>query len=203
MNFISQLNNVLSAVQLHLADGLLMVAFIWAVQILNFTLGNSLVALGIRPRQITGLPGIVLSPWIHGSFDHIFFNSAPLFVLFIFMQTLGVWTCLCGTVTIVIVSGSLLWLFGRSAIHVGASGLIMGYLGFIICETYFHQSPGSLVVGAVAIYYFGSALTSIIPSQSNISFEGHFFGLIAGGFASYAGCVQPFQLISEFLYPLL
>ena len=203
MNFISQLNTVLSAVQLHLVDGLTMLIFVWAVHLVNFFLHYHLNALGLRPRKMLGIPGIIFSPWLHGSFDHIFFNSAPLFVLFIFMQTLGTWTCLCATVTIILVSGVLLWLFGRAAVHVGASGLIMGYLGFIICETYFHQSPGSLVIGAVAIYYFGFALTSIIPTNSNISFEGHLFGLTAGAFASYSSCIQPFKYISELIYPLL
>lgn len=186
-----------------MTNGLTLLGFIWGVQIINMFCHNKLVILGIQPRKLRGLPGIVFSPWIHGGLDHIFFNSIPLFVLFVFMLTLGTWSCLCATVTITLISGCLLWLLGRNAIHVGASGLIMGYMGYVLAETYFHQTAGSIVIGAVALYYFGSSLTSVIPSDKNVSFEGHFFGLISGIFASYYGCVEPFQYISATIYTML
>ena len=203
MNLVTQLNNLLEAVQLHLVDGLTLLAVMWGIQLLNVLLNNYLTILGVYPRRLLGLPGIILSPFIHGNFDHIFFNSVPLFVLFVFMLTYGSWVCTCATVTIILLSGFMLWCFGRSAMHVGASGLIMGYMGFILAESYFHQTTGAVVIGAVALYYFGFSLMSILPGEKNVSFEGHFFGLLAGVFASYYACIEPFATITALVFPLL
>ncbi len=202
MGLIDQLNNLLLAIKLHVYEGLMLLGVMWSVQLLNVLAAGHLAVFGVRPRQILGLPGIVLSPWIHGSFDHIFFNSIPLFVLFVFMMTLGNWTCLCATVSITLLSGTLTWLLGRTATHIGASGLIMGYVGYILADSYLHQTPGSFVIGAITIYYFGSSLLSVLPTDEAVSYEGHLFGLVSGIFTNYYGCIPPFSLISSYIYML-
>ena len=202
MSLVDQLNSLVLAVKLNVNDSLYLLGSMWAAHLLNIILGGSLNILGIRPRTILGLPGIIFSPWLHGSFDHLFYNSIPLFVLFVFMLTLGTWTCLCATVTIILLSGTLTWLLGRNATHIGASSLIMGYLGFVLTESLLHKTVGTVVIGAVAIYYFGTSLLSILPTDEAISYEGHLFGLISGVIASYYGCIWPFTSIAAMLFSL-
>lgn len=81
---------------------------------------------------------------------------------------------------ITLVSGGILWLIGRRAIHVGASGLIMGYWGYLLVYAYQHPSILSYVLAIICIYYFGGLLLSIFPKEDSVSWEGHLFGLFAG-----------------------
>ena len=111
-------------------------AVLWLVHCVNWMLKYRLNYLGILPRHWLGLPGIVLSPLLHGDFNHLFFNSVPLLILANFVLTLGFHTFLIVTSIIVLLSGMAVWCFGRKAIHIGASGLVMGYWGFLLINAY-------------------------------------------------------------------
>jgi membrane associated rhomboid family serine protease len=153
---------------------------LWLIQLVNFLVGYRLNILGIYPRNIFGLPGIFFSPFLHGNASHLFFNTIPLFLLLNLMLTFGTDVFYRVSGFIIIVGGSLVWLFGRKGIHVGASGLIMGYLGFVLTQAYFTQSPFSLVLGGLGIYYCGGLLLNLLPQEVRTSFEGHIFGFAAG-----------------------
>src|SRR5690606_2972312 len=89
---------------------------------------------GIYPRKIPGIIGIVFSPFLHGSAQHLFFNSIPLVVLAALILVKGHLYFYEVTIWIAVFSGVLTWLFGRSAFHIGASSVIMGYWGFLLFE---------------------------------------------------------------------
>lgn len=157
-----------------------LMAVLWGINIVNWALGSPLNLLGIYPRSVWGLLGVIFAPILHGNFNHLFFNSIPLFVLGMFILMLGQNLFIGVTVALIIMEGLLVWLFGRKALHIGASGVIAGYFGFVLGLAYFYPTMISLILGFVTLYYFGSILLGIFPSSALISWESHLAGLLSG-----------------------
>jgi membrane associated rhomboid family serine protease len=171
--------------------------FLWGFNLINWwVLNSALNVFGIYPRHLIGLPGIFFSPFLHGDFNHLFFNSIPLIALANFVLIGGLTLFIDVTLFIVIGSGILVWLFGRRGIHIGASSLIMGYFGYLLANTYFFQSGMSLIIGIITVYYFGGLVLGLFPTQEKVSWEGHLLGFITGVVAScyFAGVFQGFRL---------
>jgi membrane associated rhomboid family serine protease len=89
------------------------------------------------------------------------------------------------TFIIILVSGILLWLFGRPALHVGASTVVMGYWSFLLSTAFQQQSPMTIILAVVCIYYFAGLVLSLFPTEERVSWEGHIFGFLGGLVASY------------------
>lgn len=152
----------------------------WSINIINWILGSPLNILGIYPRSLFGLIGIIFAPILHGNFNHLFFNSIPFFVLGMFILMLGQNFFIAVTVVIAVIQGLLVWIFGRKYLHIGASGVISGYFGFVLGLAYFSPNLMSLILAFITLYYFGSIILGIIPTSKLISWESHLAGLIAG-----------------------
>jgi len=181
-----ELETVIIAMKGNLLFSLKIIGVLWAIHLINFMARYGLNVLGVHTRKLRGLPGIVFSPMLHADFNHIFFNTVPLFVLSDLVLLSGRPVFYSVTVTIVILSGVILWIFGQPGIHVGASGLIMGYFGYLLSEAYFQVTGTTVIVAGVCIYYFGGLLLSIFPgAKKNVSWDGHIFGLLSGIFSSY------------------
>lgn len=144
-----------------------------------------LFILGITPRRIYGLIGIPFAPFLHGNFNHLFFNLIPLIVLSNFLLIYGLDYFLTATILITLLSGILLWCFGKSGIHIGASGLITGFWALLVSNIYYQNSLTAIILGIVCAYYFAGIFLGIFPQQKNVSWEGHLFGLFAGIIVSY------------------
>lgn len=160
----------------------------WIVSLMNILLlGNGLGRiLGIRPRQPLGLLGILFSPLIHRDIAHLMANTLPFLVLgwFILVQgelgsSFSFYTI---TVTILLIGGLGTWLFGRDAIHLGASGLIFGYIGFLLINGYQVQTLLTIGFAIIVFVMYGNQLWSMLPSSSEnkVSWEGHLFGFVGG-----------------------
>jgi len=158
----------------------IILAIPWGVYFINLLLGKRLLLLGIIPRRIYGLPGIVFAPLLHADFNHIFFNSIPLFVLSDFLLIHGLHYYLVVTGFITVVSGFLIWCFAKPGIHIGASALITGYWALLVSDIYNQGSVTALMLGGISLYYFAGIFFGIFPSQKGVSWEGHLFGLLAG-----------------------
>lgn len=180
MNFITQLQEVLGTIRVNTPFALSVIIVLWAAQIINKLLYYRLNYLGIWPRHLMGVPGIFLSPFLHDNFNHLFFNSIPLFVMICLVISNGYSTWLCVTLTIVLLSGVLIWLLGRRAIHIGASSLVMGYWSYLLVNAYRHPSIGSFILAIICLYYFGGLFYSLFSVDKKVSWEGHLFGFIAG-----------------------
>lgn len=150
------------------------------IHLVNALLQYRLLALGIYPRHLHGLLGIVFSPFLHANFNHLFFNAIPLFVLMDFMLLYSEPVWIIASVLIIVISGLLTWLLGRKAIHVGASGMITGYWGFLVFHMYEAPSVISIILGIICVYYFAGIFFGILPMKKSTSWEGHLFGLVAG-----------------------
>jgi len=159
---------------------LILLVLIWFVEIINLLSGHSLGSWGILPRTTSGLIGIPLSPFIHGSLWHALSNTAPLLVLGSLLLTSGHKRFWMTTIGIVLFSGLLVWLFARGSYHIGASGLIFGYFGALITRAAIMRSLSSMLIALVTVLLYGGILWGLLPIRSYVSFEGHFFGLLAG-----------------------
>ncbi len=159
---------------------------LWSIQILNWLCGYRLNQFGILPRTFRGLIGIVLSPFLHGNASHLFFNTIPLLVLACFILVGGKTLFFSVSISIILLSGFLVWLLGRRAIHIGASGLIMGYWGYLLVSAFLYPSLLTIVLAIVSVYYFGGLFFGLFPSsEKNVSWEGHLFGCLSGIVANF------------------
>ena len=183
MNFIEQLNTALDQIMLQMPYLFTILAWTWMVHFVNVLCHYRLCVLGIIPRFPTGLIGIFLSPFIHGSFNHIFMNS--LFFLglgsFVILQGRLVFNVV--SISIIVLSGLTTWLLGRRASHVGASSVIMGYWSFLLLHAYYHPDLVNIIAAFLGMYYFGVHMAaSLVSTGKGVSMEGHAFGFLAGGF---------------------
>lgn len=166
----------------------ILLAFIALILILEFVNGSfdhALNAYGLEPRTTSGLIGIPLGPFLHGSFLHVQSNAVALLAL----GTLAVirtgdrfpWICL----VIILVGGLGVWLVGRPAIHVGASGLVFGLFGYLVLRGVIDFNILSVAVALVVAGVFGWMIVSgVVPTNDYVSWEGHLCGLAAGCLAA-------------------
>ena len=159
---------------------LVLVAVIWLVEVVNLILGHRLAVWGILPRNLGGLIGIPLAPFLHAGLWHAASNTIPLIILGGLTMTAGSKRFWTATVGITLLSGAFIWLFARGAYHVGASGLIFGYFGALLARAVIERTILSIVIGGATVTLYGGILWGVLPIRSYISFEGHLFGLIAG-----------------------
>ena len=164
------------------------VAFLWIVEVVNLFLGHRLNVYGLVPRTIEGLRGIPLSPFLHGGFGHLLSNTLPLLFLGGLVAARGQSNFVIVTLFIVFVGGLALWLVGRPwpcdvhyLVHVGASGLVFGYFGYLVARGWYERSFLSIFVAALIILVFGAGILSgLLPTAPYISWEGHLCGLLSG-----------------------
>jgi membrane associated rhomboid family serine protease len=184
-NFINELQNVIAEMQHNMLFSLKLIALLLVITIINKLLGYRLNFLGIHPRKLYGLPGILFAPFLHADFNHLFFNSVPLFVLSSLVLLNGYVFFLQVTAVITLISGLVIWLVGRKAIYIGASNLIMGYFGFLVANAYYQKSAVALILGVLCIYYFGGLFLAIFPKEKGVSWEGHLIGFLSGILFAY------------------
>lgn len=165
-----------------------MLAVMWAVQIVDeIVLSDRLEGDGIRPRSLGGLAGILWSPFLHAGFAHLIANTVPFVVLGGLVVAHGRRRWAEVTIVVILVGGALTWLLARGANHIGASGLIFGYFGYLVGSAFFRRSPTAIVTAVVAVVIYGGIIAGFTP-RAGISWEGHLFGALAGlGFAKVSG----------------
>lgn len=179
-NLIGSMSTIVLQTQEYLPFLLKVLGVLFAIHLLNTIVQNRLLVLGIYPRHLSGIPGIIFSPFLHGNFNHLFFNAIPLFVLLDFILIYAPTTWKVVVLAILLLTGSLTWLFGRKAIHVGASGVITGFWSYLVFNMYQEASLTSVILGVLCVYYFAGIFIGIFPRDKGTSWEGHLFGLAAG-----------------------
>ncbi len=180
------LTHTIAVIKMNMLLPALIVAFLWCINSINWMNGGFLRVLGVYPRHLAGVPGIFLSPFIHANAEHLFFNSIPLFLLMAFLLSMvgGIYFSEISA-WIIILSGTLTWLVGRKAIHVGASGVVMGYWAYIIAYTWNHPSLMAVIMCLIMLYYLAGLFFSLFPSAEKVSWEGHCCGAAAGIIVAY------------------
>ena len=164
-----------------------MTALMWAVEIVNKIDGQGLDSDGIKPRVVSGLPGIVFAPFLHASFAHLIGNTIPFVVLGLTIALSGALRVAAVTAIVALVAGAGTWVTASSgSTTVGASGIVFGYATFLIARGAFNRSMLQLAVGAVVGVLFGGALLWSLVPHSGVSWQDHLFGGIGGVLAARA-----------------
>jgi membrane associated rhomboid family serine protease len=165
----------------HIRIALGVVALLWFVHALNYLLIMDLRFYGIHPRRIHGLWGIIYSPFLHGNLQHLIANSGALFVLLTMSLSFNRKLTVVACIAIALLGGSLVWLCGRgNTVHIGASGIIFGLIGFLMCLGVFRKDWKAFILSVIVFLLYGGALFTLFSYTPGISWSGHFFGLLSG-----------------------
>jgi membrane associated rhomboid family serine protease len=170
---------------------LAMLGVMWAEEAVDTALDGRLDRFGIVPRQLGGLDGIVLGPFLHGGFGHLIANSVPFLIL-------GSAICLGSVrrfvqVTLIVggIGGIGTWLTGPAhSVHIGASGLVFGYVAYLISRGFFARKVSYILGGALTFLVYGSALWGLLPAPG-VSWQGHLFGALGGVTGGWLLHAQP------------
>ena len=160
-----------------------LVILIWLVKFTEWVLDFRLSFLGIHPLHLDGIPGIILSPFMHGDWKHLMANTVPLLVLggalYYFYRSMANKVM----VLIVLLSGIWVWLGARESYHIGASGLIYGLSSFLRVSGFLRRESRLMALSLIVIFLYGGMVWGIFPQffpEKNISWEGHLSGMLAG-----------------------
>mgnify|MGYP000577884508 CR=1 FL=1 len=179
---------------------LVIAAVVWVIELVDlFLLGGRLDNLGIHPRSWWGLIGIPLMPFLHGGLEHIISNTFPFIVLGWIMIRAEKTRFLGVSLAIILLGGLGTWIIGRSgSVHVGASGLIYGYFGYIMVRAILERRILWILTGLVVGIFFGGMIFGIIPLQQDVSWEGHLCGMLAGAWIGRCRTVKRKSVKSEY-----
>jgi membrane associated rhomboid family serine protease len=160
-------------------------ALFWAVFVVNTLLGGSLLSLGVIPRTTIGLRGILFAPFLHASLNHIVANSIPFLALGWMVMLRDERHFIPVTLAGMIGSGLMAWLLGApGTVHIGASGVIFGYLGFLMLTGWYTRSFGSILLSVIVTLVWGSLVLGMMPGERGISWQAHIGGFLGGVFAA-------------------
>lgn len=162
------------------------IAILWVVQGVNWVLGWSLnPAFGLIPRHVAGLDGVALMPLLHGSHAHLMANTPPLAVMGGLLALTATRALIAVNAIIVLGGGLAVWILGSAAIHIGASGLIFGWFGFLVARGLLDRSPVPVLCAAGVGVLYGAMLWGVLPGRAGVSWEAHLFGFLAGAAAAW------------------
>ncbi|APQ17935.1 rhomboid family intramembrane serine protease [Maribacter hydrothermalis] len=165
-----------------LAVPLTAMIIIWGVYWIELALEVNFNEMGVMPRTLLGLRGVVLSPFIHGSLEHLYNNTIPLAILlsalWYFYRDVAWKVVLFG----ILLSGLITWLIGRTSYHIGASGLIYVLASFIFFKGIFSSYFRLVALSLIVVFIYGSMLWYIFPVKEGMSWEGHLAGFLTGLF---------------------
>ncbi|MEO7317355.1 MAG: rhomboid family intramembrane serine protease [Chthoniobacteraceae bacterium] len=158
-----------------------LLGLMWAIEILDLLPFIQLDRSGIRPRSLAGLAGIVFAPFLHDGFTHLIANSFPFVILGAIVLLGGRRVFWRVTIFVTLAGGLGVWLFGgRFTNHIGASGLIFGYLGFLLARGWFEKSLPWMLAACAILVAYGGLLFGVLPIHAGVSWQGHLFGFLAG-----------------------
>ncbi len=158
----------------------LFILLLWIIKIFEHEFNWDIHILGVYPRNIKGLIGVLTSPFVHGNFEHLFNNSTSLFVLtmavFYFYRPIQYKVFFL----VYIISGLWVWFGGRSAYHIGASGIVYGLASFIFFSGVIRSDVRLMAISLIVVFLYGSMVWGIFPIKHHISWESHMLGSLAG-----------------------
>jgi membrane associated rhomboid family serine protease len=157
----------------------------WLLAIMGIALILSYILpinnLGIKPRSVAGLFGILFAPFLHSGFSHLIGNAFVFFVLGTLLLHLEGSRAILIMISVVMLSGAGTWLIGgANTVHIGASGLIYGMIGYLLSYGVFKRSVGSILISVVVLLLYGGAVWGILPADNSVSWEMHLCGFLAG-----------------------
>jgi membrane associated rhomboid family serine protease len=161
---------------------LLFTALLYVIETADTVTGGALDAEGgIEPRELDGLDGVLFAPLLHGGFAHLVANTVPFLVFGFLAMAGGMRQFVVVTATVWLLGGLAVWLLGPADTnHIGASGLIFGWLVFLLVRGFYTRSVAQLVLAVALFLIWGGVLWGVLPGDPNVSWQGHLFGALAG-----------------------
>ncbi|MGB5593632.1 MAG: rhomboid family intramembrane serine protease [Crocosphaera sp.] len=158
------------------------VTIFWITELIDiFIFKGRLDRFGIQPHNLIGLRGILFAPFLHGNLGHLISNTIPFLVLgwlVMLQETSDFWIV---TLLTMIIGGLGVWFFGApGSVHIGASILIFGYLGFLLLRGYFQRNFMSMFLSVLVTFLYGGLVLGVLPASPGISWQGHLFGFLGG-----------------------
>ncbi len=164
----------------------MIVAVIWVIFLLNGFLPVDLRRMGIRPRDPAGAAGILWAPFLHMDWKHLTANSGPLFVLSLMSLSFSRKLTFLAVLIIILGGGAGVWFFGAPhTVHIGASGVIFGLIGFLFFIGIFQRRVDSILVSVLAVFLYGGTLRGLFSWTPGVSFSSHLCGFLSGVFAAW------------------
>ena len=165
---------------------LVLLAGMWILELLDQFSGNQLDQLGIHAREIDGMPEILTAPFLHAGWDHLMSNSLPFVVLGFLVLLSGLARWLVSSLIIIIISGMTAWLL--TPIHtiiLGASGLIFGWLTYLLARGLWSRRPAQVVIAVVVLLVYGGLIWGLFPGNAGVSWQAHLGGAVGGVLAAW------------------
>ena len=157
------------------------VALLWFIQLLNSGLDLDLGRFGVRPREFAGLPGILLAPLLHGGFPHLAANTLPLLVLGTGMLYLYPNSSVKVIPAVYLGPGIAVWLLaGASSVHVGASGLVYGFVAYIFVAGVIRRDRRAIAASLLVAFLYGSTVWGVLPIEPGVSWQTHLAAAVIG-----------------------
>jgi membrane associated rhomboid family serine protease len=161
-------------------------AVLWLVLLANAVFfDGQLARFGIVPRTVDGLRGIAFAPFLHAGITHLVANTVGLLIfggLVLLRNETDFWLV---TLIGALVGGFGTWLFGRPLIHIGASGVIFAYFGYLLSTGIFERRLGAILLSLLAVFGWGGLIYGVLPGQPGVSWESHLFGVVGGACAAW------------------
>lgn len=154
---------------------------LWVLELADVLLPADLDRYGVQPRSDEGLLGILLAPLLHGGWAHLWANTVPVLVLGFMTLATGVARGLAASAIIWIIAGVGVWLVApEHTVHVGASGLVFGWIGYVSIRGFLNKRSGEIALGVLVLVLYGGVIVGVLPGQPGVSWQGHLFGAIGG-----------------------
>jgi membrane associated rhomboid family serine protease len=165
---------------------LLLLAGMWMLELLDQLSGNQLDQLGIHAREVDGMPEILTAPFLHAGWDHLISNSLPFFVLGFLVLLSGLARWLAASLIIIVISGMTAWfLTPVHTIILGASGLIFGWMTYLLARGIWSRRPAQVAVALLVLIVYGGLIWGVLPGTSGISWQAHLGGAVGGVLAAW------------------
>jgi membrane associated rhomboid family serine protease len=165
---------------------LIMLAGMWLLELLDQLSGNRLDQLGIHAREVDGMPEILTAPFLHAGWDHLISNSLPFLVLGFLVLLSGLARWLVSSLIIIVISGMTAWLLTPvHTIILGASGLIFGWLTYLLARGLWSRRPAQVVIAVLVLLVYGGLIWGLLPGSAGISWQAHLGGAIGGVLAAW------------------
>jgi membrane associated rhomboid family serine protease len=165
---------------------LVMLAGMWILELLDQLSGNQLDQLGIHAREIDGMPEILTAPFLHAGWDHLISNSLPFVVLGFLVLLSGLARWLVSSLIIIVISGMTAWLLTPvHTIILGASGLIFGWLTYLLARGLWSRRPAQVVIAVLVLLVYGGLIWGLFPGNAGVSWQAHLGGAFGGVLAAW------------------
>ncbi|MCX5042889.1 rhomboid family intramembrane serine protease [Aldersonia sp. NBC_00410] len=154
---------------------------LYVIEFVDALMDHQLDRWGIEPLSVDGLFGILFAPLLHANWEHLAANTLPLLILGFLVLMSGIARGLAATGIIWLICGAGTWLFGgQGTLHIGASGVIFGWLAYLLVRGFFSRRFGQILIGIAVFLVYGSLLWGVLPGTPGVSWQSHLFGAVGG-----------------------